>query len=605
MFVVVYQDNIWFRVELNVFGSKQTMTMTHLGRSSCLLLLLTCLFGITATRVKAADTTTKVLSPRRVLSSHRHHKVRGYGPSSKDDDRRLQTDAVHSGTVASKSYYGSAFSDDEPKGHKGEETPPPKVKGKDKSSKKGKNKGNKRSTPKSQRSESSSRKSSSRSSHDNIFDHTEEVEFEITPVQCGSENRAFLTTFVASIKMQPAPDEMESRDSSDSRDKSTKKSRSKSDSDEDEEDLDELLPFDALSHSEQRILEMAFRNVYNNMTFVGCDGFFRTVYSVSLTLVERDEDEEEYAVTLENTYRSDGTDEMQMRVTNGTLPMEEEEEGQRRRLAEVSMGAYFNNSAPIKREDPSTYVQMVSGGDDLPIYYVSLAAQCRNCEVTESVNFPLLMHPEEDEYVDVNKIGMRQGSPSITSSTVSGVERQEQEEEDVCTCPFVVQDNERETSRRRRHRHRRRLDGHNDLYNPPPNGPTAEQYVNGVNAYIRAVQETQGKLLRVAGIVDLIEPDYFQGENPELMLPPTQAPTVSAQPSISAQPTQFPTISAEPTVSPTVSPTDAVVPAPTPEAAEVTRRPTPPPVTSSPTSAAAKWLVSMCGLVVPALLLCF
>lgn len=464
----------------------------------------------------------------------------------------------------------------------------------------------------------------------NIFSHSrDDIVTEIVPVDCGSGESPFLSTFVASIRLQPADYEIISAR------KGSKKSRDEKmdiDVDASEDEGSERIEggdllFDDLSPGEQRDLEVTFRNVYNNLTYLDCDGFFRKVYSVSLTLVERDEEDEEYAVTLQNTYRVDGTDQVEMMVTNGTLAAKDGE--MRRRLQMTNGTSGDSNStgffAPTKEEDPSkptTYVQVISGGEDLPIYYVSLAATCRNCDVTDALNFPLLAVPEEDEYLSVSRIGSRQGGPVFTSTMVNS-----DADEDTCACPLPVEEKEEDIARRRLQQ--RRLDEH-DLYFPPPSAPTSDEFVNAMNEAIRDMQEREGKLLRVAAIVDLIEPDYFQGEEPEQLQPPTPAPTVSAMPSVSPAPTLSPTVSPQPTITPeptseggsddvsddmlmgneTFPPedsnaTDTTAPTTPPltrrPTQAPTRRPTAPP-TSQPTSAATMWVVSVWSMVVPLLL---
>ncbi|CAB9523054.1 expressed unknown protein [Seminavis robusta] len=496
---------------------------------------------------------------------------------------------------------------------------------------------------KTDKSKSKSQPSSSRSkqsvkgtkSANNIFDH-ENTETETVQVQCGTDVMPFLTTFVTSIQLQD-PSEA-GRTNKRGKRKGSKASKGNEidvyDGEEEREDLQDLIEFPTndLNPGEQRILEDTFRMVYNNWTMQMCDGFFRTVYTVTLTLVEKDEDEDEYSVTLENTYRGDGRDGIEFRVVNGKPPVEGGPWIRSPNSTTSSSNSSF--SAPQRyygsydggysgatqdglgavQDGPTTFVQTVSGSDEVPIYYVSLAATCRNCDVTDEVNFPLLMHPDGDGYTSVSRFGMRTGEPGTTLAEEhfdddtpedpiedEGVAQDNEQveddlgetEEDTCTCALPVEDGkETETYRQRRRRHRRRLDGHDDLYAPPPNGPSPEQYIAAMNAAIEDLHETEGKLLRVAGLVHLIEPDYFEGENPELeMPPPNPIPTISPA---SAPSANFTTESAFSTTQPTFSVESddfndgtissangtsiaSPVPAPTPQ---------PAPQTASPTAAA-------------------
>jgi hypothetical protein len=383
----------------------------------------------------------------------------------------------------------------------------------------------------------------------NIFDHQnaneEDVEREVIQVQCGSEENPFLSTFIVSIQLQ----EVTGSQDQGRRLKSAPKSTKIEVDDGAEDDADENpveLPVNALSPAEERTLQETFRHVYNNWTFYNCDGFFRTVYTVAMTLAEKDENDEEYAVTLENTYK--------MEIQNGTVD-ENVVPGLTVKKA-VDNPNHFggrksnSSSAPQKFKEPTAHAQTVTGGEDRPIYFVSLAATCRNCAVTREVNFPLLSHAEDD-YIAVIQFESRQGGQNTTNTTNTTTPEkidESQLDNGNCTCSVPVEGEDVATSRRKRTRHRqRRLEGHT-LYVPPPDAPTAEEFIVAMNNAIEKLQQNEGKLLRVAGLVGLIEPDYFEGEPPEFQIPETANPTTSPMPTVSASPTQPPTISSMPTL---------------------------------------------------------
>jgi len=414
----------------------------------------------------------------------------------------------------------------------------------------------------------------------NIFDHGPVMEgsigsdgevTEIVQVSCGTEERPFLTTFVTSIEIQPVEGGGKARKEVSSRkEPGKKKKKSKKGSaaygDDDYERMDEdteedtmELPTDTLSPMEQRLLETTFREVYNALAYEDCDGFFRTVYTVSMTYVEPDDEDENYEVTLMDTYETDGRDEVRLFVMNGTMSEKLMNSSglPRRRLQETnnmfvrsaqnSSSAHGGNGtkalpAPTKEgssdDEPVTHAQTVTGGENRPIYYVSFAATCRNCDVTDEVNFPLLMLPNDDAY---GRSGLDMGVPETRQSEAA--------EDGNCTCPMVVDSSLEEISRRQRHR---KLDGHN-LIAPRPNGPTAAEFIDAMNDAIHIIQENEGQLLRVAGLVELIEPDYFQGENPEQELPPTAVPTISPMPTSTISPSAAPSVSSVPTLTPAPS----------------------------------------------------
>lgn len=619
----------------NVFGRKpiqelppRTRAMAQFNRCSSTVLLITFLFGVLLVAYSDGASTTGSVAARHPYHEQQQpiHKVRGdkrpfltkrrlhrrrilKGGSSHDSTGAYSEDKMSSGNSKMSGKGGSSSSDK-------------------KSSKS--NKGGK--TSKSKRASNKSGKQSG-----NIFDHSSDgqaMEMQEVQVQCGTDESPFLTTFVASIRLhEPKHTRKSTKSSKGSKrtNKSTKgsttqKSTAQKESvqkgsaksspkdsvdhngDDDQEGDDDaaVAPMDDLTRIEQRILEQTFREVYNNWTFENCDGFFRTVYTVSMTMVERDEAGEDYAVTLENMYR-DGGDEVTVRVVNGTMPdipdntnddndfnTNEDEDGgdmgEARWLQTIFNNSNANHSAPTKevanlaRDGPAPYDQTISGGDDLPIYYVSLAATCRNCEVTDEVNFPLLMIPESER--------------RHRTLQAANIAREEEEEGEICTCSLPVEDNEVEISRRR-------LDGH-DLFVPQPMGPTPEQYIQAMNSAIQNIQRTEGQLLRIEGIEDLIEPDYFNGENPEREIGPTNAPTVSAMPSVSSAPSTAPTISAAPTASAMPS-SEAPIPTPAPTTKPLSRppsdRPTIPPITLAPTEVPATrssvhgaWALTMTAL---------
>ena len=502
-------------------------------RCNLVLLLAFLLLGVS----KAATTAGHAFVQRQRRVAARHpHKYKGSGKDKVRGKTKEQT-------AARRILKGDGFSDDS-MGAEGSMMS-------SKSSKKG---------SKSQMGSSKSKSGkggSSKSKSGNIFEHPEEeqaIEKQEVQVQCGSDESPFLTTFVTSIRLhQPT------KASKSLKQKSSKKSSPKSRVDQEDEgsEMASITRMDDLTGSEQRILEETFRKVYNNWTFENCDGFFRTVYTVSLTMVERDEEGDDYAVTLESTYR-DGEEGVEMRIVNGTMDNTdnimmmdndfdiadegEEDMGDTRwlqvfpnmtdNITATPPKGFGTRDANSGDEGPMSYVQTVSGGDDLPIYYVSLAATCRNCAVTDEVNFPLLMLPEDDKRGRVLQ-------ETTTATTTSA----EAEGEAVCTCLLPVEDNEVEISRRRR-----RLDGH-ELYVPQPMGPTPEEFIQAMNDAIQGLQENEGKLTRIEGLVDLIEPDYFDGENPDRERGPTNAPTISPMPSVSAAPSQAPTASAAPSTS--------------------------------------------------------
>ena len=197
--------------------------MVLLWRGSVLLFLLALLVGISCNQAKSLNT---VASPpqKRVLSRYRHQKVRGDTPTTKRN-RRLQIGKGKSTEEADEydddkydddDNYGEAFSDDSKgsKTNKGEElkTSSPKSNGgKGKGGKTEKSKANKSTAAKSQKSTTKSKTKKSYEKSENIFEHPEEVEdvvFEISPVQCGSDENPFLSTFVVSILLQDAPSEL-------------------------------------------------------------------------------------------------------------------------------------------------------------------------------------------------------------------------------------------------------------------------------------------------------------------------------------------------------------------------------------------------------------
>ena len=612
--------------------------MTQFDRCSSTVLLLSFLLGVLVAFADGASTTGSVAA-RHPYHAHQQgiHKVRGDKKQALLTKHKLNRRRILKGGFSDDSM--GAYSDDkmssgssDKSGGKGAGKGGSSTSGDKKSSKSNK-------SGKTSKSKSASKKSSKRS--ENIFDHTSDgqaMEMQEVQVQCGTDESPFLTTFVASIRLHEQKQTRKSGKSSKgtkTSNKSTKGSTSQkssaqkesaekgsaksslknsADLDDDDDQVDDdamVVPMDDLTRDEQRILEQTFREVYNNWTFENCDGFFRTVYTVSMTMVERDE-REAYAVTLENIYR-DGGDVVTVRVVNGTLNMDmtnndndddndfdthEDEDGgdmgEARWLETVFNNTTANfssvHSSPTKemanlvRDGPAPYDQTIFGGDDLPIYYVSLAATCRNCEVTDEVNFPLLMIPESER--------------RHRTLQAANITREQEEEAEICTCLLPVEDNEVEISRRR-------LDGHN-LFVPQPMGPTPEQYIQAMNSAIQEIQRTEGQLLRIEGIEDLIEPDYFNGENPEHEIGPTNAPTVSAMPSVSSAPSMAPTISAAPTVSamPSSEPTIST-PAPTtkPLSRPPSDRPTIPPITLAPTevpatrsSARAAWALAVTTL---------
>jgi len=474
-------------------------------------------------------------------------------------------------------------------------------------------------TDKSSSGKGGSKKGSkSKKMSENIFEHSRSsdvedlIEKEEVQVQCGTDESPFLTTFVASIRLRP-PRYSFSQDVR--RKKSGSYDANNDDDYNDEKEEVETLPtatntvmLDALTFEERQILSDTFREVYNNWTFNNCDGFFRTVYTVSMTMVERDEKDDEYAVTFENNYVESGDevreDAFIMRVVNGTantieppsmesdtdsdFDMDEQEDHAARWLQQQQNNSFSGVAnitsifaTPTKEGSSdeygvSTKDQTVVGGPNLPIYYVSLACTCRNCAVNDDVNFPLLMLPDEEEKerrqrrrkerilqaTTPSAMPTPAPMPTLAPATVPP-SAAPSEKEEVCTCMLPVDDGELEVSRR--HRYRRFLQ---DLFVPQPMGPTAYEFIQAMNDAIQGIQERDDKLLRIEGIVDLMEPDYFNRENPELVGP---QPTTPTPPST--------TTSVSPSVAPSTNPTtSALTRAPT-------LPPTLPPITPAPTSA--------------------
>jgi hypothetical protein len=221
--------------------------------------------------------------------------------------------------------------------------------------------------------------------------------------------------------------------------------------------------------------------------------------------------------------------------------------------------------------DASEHVQTVVGGEGLSIYYVTLTATCRNCAVTPEVNFPLLqleqheypslsepppMTPippeeEEDENEDATAgsaspttarpttarpatarpATARPTTPRPTTSRPTTASPTTAPP-DQCTCPVDYLVDDKATYRRNLLWTPPPANMYNqydeDLWRPPPNGPTAEQFLQAMNQAIEMKQEEDDVLERIVGLVQLVEPDYFNGEKPPFQ---PAAPTVTASPS--------------------------------------------------------------------------
>ena len=438
----------------------------------------------------------------------------------------------------------------------------------------------------------------------NIFDHVDSID--TTPVQCGTEESPFLTTFVTSFQFRRHGGGGSSSSSKSKSNKShnkstttssksgksssgksgktgsaksgssstksgsssTKSSRSSggkgkggsgksgNNSGGDSGDGYYTDGVAELSQAEQRALEGLFRDVYNGYSFTTCDGFFRTVYTVSMTLVERqtrddtadadDTDaEEDYAVSLARTYKT-------VTIPGGRRLQEEEEEDSHDgdiMMPDESSGdpaLYGNNETEVmgrqsggfwgspqnydeedEDEDDSTStttttstssstanwntnVQQVTGSATKTIYYVSFTATCRNCEVTPEVNFPLLMIPSAEAEANM---AAATADPTLIAAPMS----------EECTCPA----NSIEEERRRLQQSSSNNRDDDDLFRPPPAGPTADELIALMNA---AIAEDDILNNRLEGIDQLMEPDYFEGENPELVddNAPSAVPTADA-----------------------------------------------------------------------------
>ena len=340
-----------------------------------------------------------------------------------------------------------------------------------------------------------------------------------------------------------------------------------------------------LTSEEQRAMQTLFRNVINGYTFTYCDGFFRTVYTVSMTMMEREQQEQQgyketVAVTPERTYRTAPNndtnvndidiDPMDIDDDNSTIfsanarqsgsgsfwgsPTNYDEENDDTLGSAPAPGPTSASSTSTSSSSSSSSSSRSQGGwmtnamslaaseSNTAIYFVSLTATCRNCEVTQDLNFPLLMIPEEDGGVDEPTMELSFSEDKLLVAPT------DESDADSCTCPAVSV----EVERRRRYRRQRQLqereeeEDDENLYRPPPNAPTAEELMGFMNAAIEQDELLQN---RIRGLVRLVEPDYFNGENPELTntMAPTivtsQAPTVSP---LTRRPTQPPTDSTLP-----------------------------------------------------------
>jgi hypothetical protein len=463
-------------------------------------------------------------------------------------------------------------------------------------------------------------------------------------VECGSPESPFLTTFVTSLEFRETPLETSSSSGSKSGSKSGKSSKKSTktksgkgtsslsstvktqkssgkgkgksgskyadhnssgdgfyvDLDEGNGDLPEEVPRNELTVSEQRVLQQTFRDVYNHLTFYDCDGFFRTVYTATMTLAERDDvdlggtyevtlprppppqhdfdeedegdnnddlgenDQERQRRRLPEEIDVDSTDEAHPSTIMDTSDLLEEEEVGSRLLSDGGnstdgdrkprQGSGFwgapenydndgtDDTASAAPVDPRTVV----GDDFKTIYYVTLASTCRNCEVTPEVHFPLLMIPEVVVQEEQATVETRQAaSPTAAPTVESTIFNSTAPEEDVCTCP-VGSDVSYER-RKQRQRRSRRLDG-NELYVPPPYAPTAEEFVAAVNEAIRQTPILNRRLL---GLVQLVEPDYFSGQNPKIVMSETPAPTFFVPATSSPSPSVAPLTRPPRTPSPT------------------------------------------------------
>jgi hypothetical protein len=324
------------------------------------------------------------------------------------------------------------------------------------------------------------------------------------------------------------------------------------------------IPPNVLTREEQMHLEGLFEEVYNQLSFLNCDGFFRTVFTASMTLASRDNVDKDgvYTVTLDQSFQDDGIDTSSAPTyspdatiafgTPGTRHRQLQEPGSSPSPTTVSPNTavpttvsptsanpstatpttatpiterpttasptspsptianntkgrqsiwgeslYSSTSAPQPTTTTATGTQTVVGGPLLTIYYVSLTATCRNCKVTPEVNFPLLMIPRDE---------LGDAIPGILTLVNSSAP-----EEDVCTCPAGIDD---EASSRR--------ELQASLYVPRPRGPTSEELIAAMN---HAIARNEVLKHRVEGLVQLIEPDYFDGRNPPLVDYNTTAPT--------------------------------------------------------------------------------
>lgn len=431
----------------------------------------------------------------------------------------------------------------------------------------------------------------------NIFDH---ANTDTTEVSCGSSENPFLTTFITSIQfgggtsIEGGGGKSKSKKMSKSKGSASsggsKGSSSSSDSTKSgkggkgskksspigtaaaagtsgdgfymEGDVPDgplgpgEAPVNELTPDEQRVLERTFEDVYNGFTFEYCDGFFRTVYTVSLNLKARDPNYPDYSVTLSETFSSDspvwstpvrsGTlnetkgGNYTINTTNTTNTTEPMSRQRHRHLNEtfesdVRQGYWATANTPAPAPGGSQVrTQTITGGPLLTIYYVALTATCRNCAVTPEVNFPLLQIPQNEDagYDWDTRQFFSDVAGSPTSSPVTT--------EDVCTCPAYAVGEEANA------RKRRQLQGFQpetgapaggDSSIPPPRGPTSQEMIDAMNRVIARNENLQ----RLVGLVQLVEPDYFDGENPQLDVTMNAASPVGGAPTFAPDATAFPT----------------------------------------------------------------